>query len=219
MNKAVKFLLPALASLGCVLPAAQAQQAEGPWMVRVRAVNIDTANESDAIAPFRIPTNGIHVSNKTIPEVDISYFFTKNLAAELILTYPQKHNVRIAASAVGAFDAGSFKHLPPTLSLQYHFMPDSQFRPYVGVGINYTRISSVNLGPLGAVTGGSMTLENDSWGGALQLGFDVKVGSNSYINFDVKKVYLESDLMMNGAKVSTVKVDPLLIGVGYGFKF
>jgi outer membrane protein len=166
-------------------------------------VNIDVANPT-----ARVGGDAVDVKNKLIPEVDISYFFTSNLAAELILTYPQKHDVELAGSKIG-----SFKHLPPTLTLQYHFIPQADLRPYVGAGVNYTHISSVNL------LGGAADLGNDSWGGALQFGFDYKVGANSYINFDVKKVYIQSDLMVGGANAATVNVDPLLLGIGYGYRF
>lgn len=195
-------------------------ESDGNWMVRVRAVHVDWANKSGSIGALAVPANGINLENKTIPEVDISYFFTKNLAAELILTYPQKHTVRVTQSAVGAFDAGSFKELPPTLTLQYHFMPDAQFRPYAGAGFNYTTFSGVNLAPLNAVSGGVNTIDRSSFGGALQAGFDVKVGANSYINFDVKKVYIQTDLKNSAlGKLSTIKGDPLLVGIGYGFRF
>ncbi len=195
--------------------------AEGDnWMVRVRAVHVGWANQSDAIGALAVPANDIHLENKTIPEVDISYFFTKNLAAELILTYPQKHTVNVTQSAAGAFDAGSLNELPPTLTLQYHFMPDAQFRPYIGAGFNYTTFSSVNLAPLDAKSGGTNSINRSNFGGALQAGLDVKVGANSYINLDVKKVYIQTDLTNSVAgKLSTIKGDPLLVGIGYGFKF
>ena len=194
--------------------------AEGNWMVRARAVYIDPADKSEAgsgaLNPTLLPADAIHVSSETIPEVDISYFFTRNLAAELILTYPQKHKVSIASGPLQE-SIGSFKHLPPTLTLQYHFLPDGQFRPYVGAGINYTRISSVKLHSNAA--GVDLDLDRDSWGGALQAGFDYKLGQNLYLNFDVKKVYIEADVKLNGAKVSKVKVDPLLVGIGLGWRF
>ena len=100
-----------LAALGLV--AGQAVAQESPWLIRARVVNIDTANKSDAI-PGLAAKDNIHVSDKTIPELDISYFFTPHIAAELILTYPQKHTVR-AADLGGRI--GTFKHLPPTLTL------------------------------------------------------------------------------------------------------
>ena len=194
--------------------------AEGDnWMVRVRAVQVDWANKSDAISALAVPANGIHLENKTIPEVDISYFFTKNIAAELILTYPQKHKVSVTQSAVGAFEAGSLKELPPTLTLQYHFTPEAQFQPYVGAGFNFTSFSNVDLAPLNAITGGNNSIDKTSFGGALQAGFDMKVGENSYINFDVKKVFIKTDLANSTlGKLSTIKADPILIGIGYGFR-
>lgn len=193
------------------------QKAEGPWMMRIRAVNLNMDNKSGAgvgALTGALPANTIAASDKTIPEVDFSYFFTKNIAAELILTYPQKHNVTV--NALGLGNVGTFKHLPPTLTLQYHFTPEADFRPYVGAGINYTKISSVNMS---AGAAGSLGLENNSTGAALQVGFDYKIGNNMFLNVDLKKIYIKSDVFLNGSKVSDLKLDPLALGVGIGFKF
>ena len=111
-----------------------AQAAEpSPWLVRVRAVNLDSANKDSTGLD-------LSVNDKVIPEVDVSYFFTPNLAAELVLTYPQKHDVRAGGTKIG-----SLKHLPPTLTVQYHFDGMGAFKPYVGAGLNYTRFSNVDL--------------------------------------------------------------------------
>ncbi|MFJ3058163.1 OmpW family protein [Herbaspirillum sp. NPDC087042] len=184
-----------------------AQEAQSPWLVRVRAVSLNPDNKSD-----QINGNGasdrLTINSKIIPEFDISYFFTPNISTELILTYPQKQDVRLDGNTIG-----SFKHLPPTLTLQYHFMPEAAFSPYVGAGINYTRISSVNL-PNG------MQLNSSSVGAALQFGADYKIDKNWLINFDVKKVQISSDVLAaNGSKVSNVRIDPWLIGVGVGYRF
>lgn len=181
--------------------AAFAQQAESPWLVRVRAVHLDSANKDSTGL-------GLSVNNKTIPEVDISYFFNKNVAAELILTVPQKHD--LSSSVLGG-RIGSLKHLPPSLLLQYHFDAPG-FKPYVGAGVNYTRFSNVNL-PAG------VDIDRNSWGGALQVGVDVPLTKNLYLNFDVKKVYIKTDVFAGGAKAGTFKVDPVLVGVGLGWRF
>ncbi|MGE5622681.1 MAG: OmpW/AlkL family protein [Bacillota bacterium] len=198
-----------VAALGLIAGEAMAQQ-QSPWLVRVRAVNIDPANKSDANAGAGLPANDITVSSKVIPEVDISYFVTPNIAAELILTYPQKHDVSVGA--LGG-KIGTFKHLPPTLTLQYHFTPEAKFSPYVGAGVNYTNISSVDLG------NGAITLDRNSFGLALQAGVDFKLDKNWSINLDVKKVQIRSDVYLNGGKISNVQVDPLLVGVGVGYRF
>ncbi|MGK5034408.1 OmpW/AlkL family protein [Janthinobacterium sp. LB3P118] len=193
-----------LAAIGAFAGNAMAQ--ESPWLVRARAVHIDPADKSAPVGGVGA-SDRLTVSSKTIPEIDISYFFTPNIAAELILTYPQKHDVKLDGGQVG-----TFKHLPPTLSLQYHFMPEKQFSPYLGAGINYTTMSDVKLGGL--------RLEHDSWGYSLQAGVDYKLDKNWSLNFDIKKVQIRSDVMTAaGAKISEVKVDPILIGVGVGYRF
>lgn len=210
-----------IAALGIAItaafPATAQQEAEGNWMVRGRAVLIDPANKSSTIPSLAVPSDAIHVSDKWIPEIDITYFFTRNIAAELILTYPQKHEVKVTSSAVGSFKAGTFKHLPPTLNLQYHFNPEGSFRPYVGAGVNYTLISQDDLRVPGVA---KLHLENDSWGYSLQAGFDYKLAKSVFLNFDVKKVQIRSDLYADGmGKISTVKIDPMLYSIGIGYRF
>jgi outer membrane protein len=207
-----------LAAAGAV-SAQQAAKGEGPWMMRVRAVNLDFVNKSEAgsgaLNPTNLPADSIQANNKVIPEIDFSYFFTKNFALELILTVPQKHDVKISQGPL-AQPLGSFKHLPPTLTAQYHFIPDGAFRPYVGAGINYTRISNVSLQ---TSTGTVLTLDDNSVGGALQAGFDVPIGKSLFLNFDVKKIYISTDVKIGGQKVSRLNLDPLAIGVGVGWRF
>jgi len=181
------------------VPSAQA--ADGPWLVRGRALSFQADNSTD-------PAANIEVQNKVFPEVDFTYFFTKNIAAELILTYPQKLDVTLDGANIG-----SLKALPPTLTVQYHFMPDATFRPYVGVGVNYTLFSSVDLTVPGADVDGS------SVGAALQVGADVKMAEKWFLNFDVKKVYMKTDVTVNGAKLTTLSVDPVLASVGVGYRF
>lgn len=209
MKKKIVTLTAAVAALASSFAAAPvfAQEAQSPWLVRVRAVNLSPDNKSDQVGGTGA-SDRISINNKVIPEFDVSYFFTPNIAAELVLTYPQKQDVRLDGNKIG-----TFKHLPPTLTLQYHFMPEAAFSPYVGAGINYTRISSVNLA-------NGLQLDSSSVGGALQIGADYKINKNWLINFDIKKVQISSDVKTaSGTKVSNVKIDPWLIGVGVGYRF
>jgi len=157
-----------------------------------------------------VGSDKVTVESKTIPEFDISYFFTPNIAAELILTVPQEHDVRLQGSKIG-----TFKHLPPVLSIQYHCTPQSSFSPYVGVGINYTRIFDVHL------ANNSLKLEQDSIGPSLQVGFDYKLDKHWLVNLDVKKVYIRSDVRdrQTNSKLTQVKLDPWLFGLGVGYRF
>jgi outer membrane protein len=206
MSKPLAALMfAAISSAGTIGTTAAAQ--ETPWLVRVRAVHLDPADKSDPLGGVGA-SDRLTVSSKTIPEFDVSYFFTPNLAAELVLTYPQKHDVALDGQKIG-----TFKHLPPTLLLQYHFVLDAPLKPYVGAGVNYTTMSKVNL------LGGGASLEHDSVGLALQAGVDYAIDKKWSLNFDVKKVQIRSDVYIGGVKASRVKVDPLMLGVGVGYRF
>jgi len=196
--------LAAVAAAAFALQPAQAD--EGPLLVRVRALHLDSANKDST-------SLGLSINNKTFPEVDFSYFIAPNIAAELILTYPQKQRIYSNGNEIG-----SLKHLPPTLTLQYHFNPAGTFRPYVGAGVNYTNFSSVSFAPAveAALKPG---IKHNSWGLAWQAGADIQVAKGTYLNFDVKKVKLGTTVYSNGASAGKFKVDPLLASVGLGWRF
>lgn len=196
----------AVLAAATLAPAVQAQTADaGDWIVRGRVVALDSANKDSTGL-------GLSINNKVIPEVDITYFFGPNLAAELILTYPQKQDVRADGDKIGAL-----KHLPPTLTLQYHFT-GMGVRPYVGAGLNYTRFSSVNFDPA-VVTLLQPSIDKNSFGLALQAGVDIPMGGGWLINVDVKKVQIGTDVSSFGTQAGTFKVDPWLVGVGVGKRF
>ena len=200
-----KILLSAAVGL---FVATQVTAQDSPWLLRARAVNLQMANTTSGAAT----TLDVNVNNKTIPEVDITYFFNKNVATELVLTVPQSQTV-----SAGATPLGSFKHLPPTLTLQYHFTDLGSFKPYVGAGVNYTQISSVSLS--GGAALDPLTLNNHSWGTAFQVGVDVPLDKQWSLNLDVKKVGIKTDVYSKGASVGTLKLDPTLVGVGLGYRF
>lgn len=197
-------LLLAVAGSMAVPLSVQAQN--NPLMVRVRAVNLDSANKDSTGL-------GLSVNNKVIPEIDFSYFITPEIAAELILTYPQKHTLRSNGAEIG-----TLKHLPPTLTVQYHFTGLGMAKPYVGAGVNYTRFSNVEFTPA-TVAALQPSIDKNSFGLAFQVGADFEVAPNLYLNVDVKKVQIRTDVSSAGNKVGTFKVDPLLIGVGIGKRF
>ncbi|MEO8299786.1 MAG: OmpW family outer membrane protein [Burkholderiales bacterium] len=195
----MKKLCIALAATA-LAPLAMAQAA-GDIVARVRAVHLD-ANKSTLTA------GEVSINNKWLPEVDFTYFFTPNIAAELILTYPQKQDV-----ALNGAKLGSLKHLPPTLTAQYHFTGLGALKPYLGAGLNYTRFSRVDL------AGGAVTVDKSSFGLALQAGVDYAINNKWSLNLDVKKVQIRTDVSAGAANLGTFKIDPTLLAVGLGYKF
>ncbi len=201
----------ALISLSVASAFSAARADDDSWEVRLRGVYLDPANKSDAI-PGLAPKDAIHIDHKWLPDLDFEYFLTPYWSTELLLTYPQSQTV-----TVGGTPIGSFKHLPPMLTAKYDFLPNQDFQPYVGVGVNITVIWDANLAVPGV---GSLKLDSTSVGPALQTGFDYKLREHWYLNADVKWAKLGSDVKLaDGARVSTVHIDPFLFGVGVGYRF
>ncbi len=184
---------------------------ESPWMVRVRATNLNWEN-GQSTAAIQPGASGLDVNakDKTIPELDITYFFTKNIAAELVLTYPQRVDVRSYSTSLGTVTA-----LPPTLLAQYHFTQFGPLKPYVGAGVNYTRFGSRELN-----NGNTFySVEKSSVGYAAQIGADYMLTKNWGINLDVKYLQIKTDVISGGASAGTLDLSPIATSVGVTYKF
>lgn len=187
--------------------------AQSPWQVRVRGLGVITSDKGfvDGIAG-----SGLSYSDTVVPELDISYFFTDNIAAELILgtTYA---NIEGDGSIAGLGKVGKTWLLPPTVTLQYHFTDFGAFKPYVGAGVNYTLF--YNQSGSGAFT--NLDVKN-KFGAALQVGFDYMLDKHWGVNFDVKKLFLEPEWKVdfNGAPLTgKAKLNPWLVGAGVTYRF
>ena len=180
------------------------------WQARFRWVSV-LPNESATIGTIG---GDVEIGKNFIPELDFTYYFTENIAAELILG-TTNHDVKAVNTALGKVNLGDVWLLPPTLTLQYHFNIND-FKPYVGAGVNYTIF--YNADP-GAVV--DVDYEN-GFGYALQLGFDYDLDDTWFLNVDAKYVGLSTDVSVN-AGIATVPaevdINPLLIGFGVGMRF
>lgn len=194
------------------------------WQVRVRGVGV----VPDESANIGVIGGDANISNTLIPELDFTYFFTKNIAAELILG-TTKHEVSTIGSDISAIggptsadiDLGSVYLLPPTLTLQYHFLTEEVFRPYVGAGVNYTIFYNEKQGSVVK----DIKYDN-SFGYAFQVGFDLMIDDTFFVNADVKKLFLKTDVSVDASNLASglsipadVDINPWLIGLGVGMKF
>ena len=217
-----------------------AQAEAGDWVVRARAVNINPNEDSDLgktvnknVAPVMSNGAELKVDSNTILEFDISYYITKNIAAELILATGSKHEVSVSGepgTAVPNQLLGSVDVLPPTLTVQWHFNPDQMIDPYVGAGINYSAFLDKKLtlhgSSVGALVGSDIKVENDSWGYALQAGVDINLKDGWLINADVKYIDLDTEVKLRNplagnawTKIDNLDINPWVFGLGVGKKF
>lgn len=148
------------------------------------------------------------------PEFDVTYFFTDHIGMELIAATSQ-HSLSVSGTAIGNAELGDTWILPPTLTLQYHFKPHSDFRPYLGAGVNY----SVFYGEDEAAGIAKLEVDN-AWGVAAQAGFDYSLDEHWGINVDVKKLWMNVDVSVNnGVATADVDLDPYIFGLGLSYRF
>jgi outer membrane protein len=191
--------------------------AQGPWLIRTRAIVVDPRASSSTIKPD-LGGQADDISTEATVEFDVNYFFTKNISTELILA-TTKHNVEARNTVLGDVNLGTVNLLPPTLTALYHFFPESRISPYIGAGINYTDFYGVNPGSVAT----SVDYKN-SIGPALQAGFDVAIDNHWSLNADVKKIYINSDVSVETGGLlptqkTSVDINPLVFGVGFGYRF
>lgn len=213
-------------ALATALMGTTALATEGnPWQVRGRILGVYPDESGDLSVGGTALAGGVDIDAGYVPELDITYFFTENLAAELILGVTPHDVTATNVGAVGGanVDLGDVTLLPPTLTLQYHFKNDSKFTPYIGAGLNYTMFFNENEGPVA-----DNINYDSSFGGALQAGFDYDLDGEPggwLLNVDVKKIWISTDVKVDfttalGATVDAkVDINPVVAGVGFGYKF
>lgn len=201
-------LLPAaLLALGLLSPAVHAHEA-GDWLFRTGAHIVDPKSDNGSLAGG---TLAVDVDSSIRPTLMVEHMITANLGVELIVAAPFKHDI-----SLNGVHAGSTRHLPPTLSLQYHFNPQGTVRPFIGAGINYTWFDGEKS--TGPIAGTNLKLGN-SWGLAAHAGIDVIINTNWFWGVDVRWFDIDSDVQVNGAGVGTVNIDPLAYGAFVGYRF
>ena len=215
---AVSTLALALFALGATATA-NAQEMDfkpktaGDINIRLRALGV-FPDESGSVKTAGGADTGLDakVGNAYVPEVDFSYFLTDNIALELIAA-TARHEVD-AKGPGAAVGLGSVWLLPPTLTVQYHFMPKSRFSPYVGAGLNYTIFYNEKKGAVNSIS------YDDNIGYALQAGIDYAIAGAWSLNLDVKKLWLNTDVKVNGGALKAdVDINPWIFGVGVGYRF
>ncbi len=204
--------LPAMSSL------AMAGDNHGNFMIRglVTGVLPDTDATVRAGGAV-IPGADADVSDEIVPATTLTYFLNDNLAVELFCCFA-KHSVDGTGSISGLGEIADTWIFPPALTAQYHFNTDGKFKPYVGAGLQYIAFFDEGTGQnrLGAT---SVSID-EAVGFTLQAGIDVAMGNGWYLNADVKKTWLDTEISWRGTGVTAdADLDPLIVSAGFGYRF
>jgi len=209
MRKTAPLLLSSLAAALALAAAPAMAQSKGDWTIGAGVHQVAPKSNNGALAGGTLK---VDVDNDIKPTITGEYFIADNLGIEMLAALPFKHDINIA----GLGRVGSTKHLPPVVSLQYHFNSKGKVSPFVGAGLNYTTFFSEETG--GALAGSSLKLD-DSWGLAAHAGVDFTVSDKGSLRVDVRWIDIDTGVKLDGEKIGTVNIDPLAYGVSYVFKF
>jgi outer membrane protein len=193
----------ALTAALALLSAPVLAQSQGDWTIGVGVGNVNPKSGNGTLAGF-----GVDVDDATAAIFTAEYFFIDNVGVELLAATPFEHDI----SLDGIGGIGSTKHLPPTLSVNYHFPTQSAWKPFVGIGVNYTDFfeEQSSLGKLEL---------DSSWGASVQAGLDYQISDRGAVRLNVRWFDIDTDATLDGADIGTANIDPVLIGVSYVHRF
>lgn len=195
-----------LAALMASVAVPALAQEKGDFLVALGLGWVEPTEESNTLA------GQIDVDGNLRPTITVEYFIADRIGIELLASWPFQHDVNLQ----GAGKVAEVKHLPPTLSLQYHFVNQSKVTPFVGAGVNYTYFFDED--GQGALAGANVDLD-DSWGFALHAGLDYEINDRSALRADVRYIDIETDTSVNGVDIGEVKIDPWIFNIAYVMKF
>ncbi len=197
-------VLGAIICTGAV--GASAQDADGPWVLRVGAHEVEPTSSNGYLAGAKTS-----IGSSTRPTFSIEYMLTPQLGFEALAALPFKHTLRLNGQR-----AATVKQLPPVIGVNYHFLAGAAVSPFVGLGVNYTHFYDANgVGPLS----GAHVVAKDSWGAAAHGGIDFRLSERWVLTADVRWMDISSRVHVDGAYVGTAKVNPFAYGLSVGWRF
>lgn len=214
MRKTSTLLLSGLAAAMALAAAPAMAQSKGDWTLGVGVHAVDPKSDAGDLNGSALGLGALStkVDSDVKPTVTFEYFVADNVGIEVLAALPFKHEVSID----GIGKVGETKQLPPVVSLQYHFANSTKVTPFVGLGVNYTKFFSTDS--KGALEGTKLKLE-DSWGLAAHAGLDFAVSDKGALRVDLRWADIDTKVKVNGSSLGTAKIDPLVYGVAYVFKF
>lgn len=220
-------------SLACASGVATAHEA-GDWVVRLGATNVEPRESSDALALNNTTlvlggkTSALGADSSTQLGATVEYMLTNSWGVELLAATPFHHDV-YGTGALAGLKIASVRHLPPTLSLVYHFPQLGKVQFYAAGGLNFTTFfkeeitaaATTTLAGLG-LRGGDLSLDN-STGLSVQGGVDYHFANNMQLNASLRWIDIDTTATIGftgGSRLATdIAVDPLVYTLAVGFTF
>jgi len=236
MKKMILTALPtALIALSVSATAATLNDGD----VLIKAGSVTVSPNVDSSTPMLGDTslwgiaNGLGIASDTQLGLSATLMLNSNWGVELLAATPFEHELTIDGGAVDGTKVGTTKHLPPTLSLAYYPLGESnsKWQPYIGAGLNFTTffseevdqefIATLNTLDLG-LESGNLNIK-DSWGLAAQVGVDYFLTDRWFINASAMYADIKADATIDFAPQGQIKVsadvDPWVYRFNIGYRF
>ena len=204
----MKTILLAVAAAALALAAPARAQQQGDWTIGLGLHQVSPKSDNGTLDGGLV----LDIDGSLRPTVTFEYFIRDKIGIEVLAAWPFKHDIAID----GLGKVGSTQQLPPVVSIQYHFVNDSAFTPFLGVGINYTTFFSEKTE--GALAGTDLSID-DSWGVALHAGFDYALSERGALRLDLRWIDINADVSVDGTNMGQAKIDPLVFGAAYVMRF
>ena len=204
-------LLLVTLSFALVMPMTSKAADADNWLIRLRALAIQTHADGTS----NEMGGSVKTGDDLIPEIDITYYLADDISVETMFGIAE-YSVQLDESALGNVDVGTVKKLPTTVTMKYHLNQFGSLIPYFGIGASYTIFFDENVGR----DINNIDYSNE-FGFVFQIGFDYNIADNTYLNIDMKKFIIDADMRMNNNSINanSVTLNPLMIGIGLGYRF
>lgn len=213
--------------------------AQAQTTVRLGVAHVQpNSDATDATGPFLPgPPSGVSldVKDKTTLFFSVARSITPNVELELAMGYPPTHDVvaRLNPSIVPGYVVNAYqgqtiakvRQLAPTLFLNYQFgAADSTWRPFVGLGVNYTKFDKRESTAAGnGLNGGPTDIRlSDSWGLAAQVGLSYRMNSQWTLNAAVATARVKTHLTTTTAGIQReldIRFRPAVFVLSAGYSF
>ena len=221
MKNSVRIIAAAAALAACGLASAQSA---GSWLARVGVTHLAPDVNSGNLSAPSFPNTKVDAKSNTQLGGGITYMLTDNLAVDVPLATPFKHDLTGDGAIAGVGKLGSTKAIPATLMMQYRFNEaNAAFRPYVGLGVTYAYFyDEKTTATLNGLTGGTLanptTAKVDNKFGALaQLGFVYNFNERWFVDASYSKSFLKTKIHLSSGQSINVKLDPNVFALAVGF--
>ncbi|MHB9841762.1 OmpW/AlkL family protein [Paraburkholderia terrae] len=178
--------------------------------------------------------SGAHASSTDTMGIAAEYYVTDNIGVALLFGLPLTVDLVGDGTLKKYGNLGSTRPMPPAIELRYHlFSAGSKFRPFIGLGVNYTWFTQVRATNSQFITdsfgpgGSAHATLSSSWNPVFEIGAAYAIARHWSIGASIGYVPVKTNLTLNGQTAtgtqvvsrSTLRLNPLNVFLNVDYTF